>query len=132
MLTSSLSPFRQMQFSTKIEIYKVFCLKVKKIEQDSSSQKGSLMQTHTHQKFTTRLLSSKNHQVRILLHHLHKARVECPSCPNASILHPKLPYLSLNPKSGSFGCPPTRELNQFSSSPKCSRSIIVTSPPPSS
>jgi hypothetical protein len=44
----------------------------------------------------------------------------------------KVSTASLNPKSRSSGCPLTKEPNQFSSSPKFCRSIIVSfSPPPS-
>ena len=40
------------------------------------------MWTHTHQQSTAQLLLSKTHKVRILVHHLHKARVEpgLPKC----------------------------------------------------
>lgn len=74
----------------------------------------------------TQLLSSKYHQAWILLRHPHNADIECPICLNASLLHPTLPYISsLNLKPRPYGCPPTIEPTQNSSSLKCSRSVIL-------
>ena len=47
------------------------------------------MHTHTTLESTAQLLSSKNPQAHILLHHVHKAHFKCHGCPNASLLRPK-------------------------------------------
>ena len=64
----------------------------------------------------------QNSSSSIILHHLHKAHIECHGCPSASLLHPKLSQLH----SRSSSCPPTREPNQFSSSPRFWRSMTVS------
>jgi hypothetical protein len=86
------------------------------------------MGTHTHHESTTQSFSSKNHQVHVLLHHLHKAHIECLGSPNTSLLNPKLLYLHLTQNQYYLVAQPTREPTQFSSSPKFCRSVIYYSP----
>jgi hypothetical protein len=71
------------------------------------------MHTYTHHEFTAQLMSLKNHQLHILLHHLHKAHVECPSCPNSPIIHPKLPCLYLTQNQDHPVAHPLENLTNF-------------------
>ena len=71
------------------------------------------MWTHTRQKSTARLLLSTNHQVYILLHHLHKTHVEFPSYPNASLLNMKLPNLHLTQNQSHPIAHPPENLTNF-------------------
>ena len=120
-LASSLSPFKHMVFSTKLEIYKCFAWRENKL---TAKKRFTYVGTYTPRVQNTIVVVQKSSSLFFFVI-FQKAHIECLGCPNASLLHPTLPYLHLTQNQGCMVAHPTKEPNQFLSSPKYSRSIIV-------